>query len=547
MAAQNAVITAAAIIALAIYIIAVYRRSKYFLHMIQLEGYKNKNYLHWLQSFPHKVFPKKLRSFSLFVIILFCLYLLVRNNENTILLLFMGIWCLLTFLSIDFQKTEAKKALVFTERAKRLFAINFILVALPLILLNILYFLPSSYLDYPTVLLFGTIMLVFVPYMMVLANICIAPVEKQVFKFYYNKAYNKVRTFDKLHIVGITGSYGKTSTKFIMAEILEQKFKVMKTPESYNTPMGISKVINNMLNDDYEAFVVEMGARQMGDIQEVARLVNPHIGVLTSIGPTHLETQKTIENIMKTKYELIECLPEDGIAIFYYDNVYVKELADKTQKRKILYGLEEVERLDIYAADIDVSYKGSTFVLKDKSGTSVQCTTKLLGKHNISNLLAGAAAAKALGLTMEEIAKGIERVTPIPHRLQLMNSGTGVIVIDDAFNSNPEGAKAALEVLKQFNEGRKVIVTPGMVELGEQETEANRAFGENIAESCDFAILVGEKRTKPIVEGLKKKGFNPNNIYVVSNLDDATKRFQSFIKAGDVILFENDLPDNYNE
>ncbi len=540
---QNTVIIGT-IIALVIYTIAIYLRSKYFLHMLQLEGYKNKSYLHWLQSFNHKVFPQKLWIMSLLVAATYTIYLAIGSNENNMQLVFIGIWCILTIVTIDFKKTDAKKALAFTARAKRLFAMNFILVVLVLILL---YFIQNSYIELVEIFLAGTILLVLVPYIMYLANFCIAPIEKVVFKYYYNKAYNKVRTFDKLKIVGITGSYGKTSTKFIMAEMLEQKFKVMKTPESYNTPMGISMVINNMLNDDYEAFVVEMGARQRGDIREVAQLANPSIGVLTSIGPTHLETQKTIENIMKTKYELIEALPDDGIAIFNYDNTYIKELADNTTKTKILYGLEHLEKLDIYATDIEVSDKGSTFVLTDKAGNSVRCTTKLLGKHNISNLLAGAAAAKALGLNLEEIAKGIERVKPIPHRLQLINPGTGVIVIDDAFNSNPEGAKAALEVIKQFKDGRRLIVTPGMVELGEQEEEANRIFGENIAQSCDIAILVGEKRTRPILEGLKTMGFNQDNIYVVSNLDHATKRFQSLIKPKDVVLFENDLPDNYNE
>ena len=153
----------------------------------------------------------------------------------------------------------------------------------------------------------------------------------------------------------------------------------------------------------------------------------------------------------------------------------------------------------------------------------------------------------SMGMTFEEIARGISKIQPIPHRLNLIDSGTGVIVIDDAFNSNPIGAKAALDVLSQFKEGRKIIVTPGMVELGAMEEEANREFGTNIGKVCDYAILIGKKRTKPIYEGLMEVNFNPDNVFVVNNLNEATERLASLTKPKDVVLFENDLPDNYNE
>ena len=290
-----------------------------------------------------------------------------------------------------------------------------------------------------------------------------------------------------------------------------------------------------------------MGAKKIGEIREVAQLAQPQIGVLTSIGPVHLETFKNIDNILKTKYELIEELPTDGIAIFNYDNEYIKKLADKTFKEKILYGMENTENLDIYADDIEVSELGSRFTLKDKEGNSVRCKTKLLGKHNIYNILAGACVGKALGLTFEEIARGIDRIEPIPHRLNIINPGTGIIVIDDAFNSNPIGSKAALEVISQFKEGKKIIVTPGMIELGEIEESANREFGVNIGKVCDYVILVGEKRTRPIYEGLMETNYNKSNIFTVNNLDEATVQIAKIAKPKDVVLFENDLPDNYSE
>src|SRR5699024_1508877 len=225
--------------------------------------------------------------------------------------------------------------------------------------------------------------------------------------------------------------------------------------------------------------------------------------------------------IMKTKYELIEELPTDGVAIFNYDNEHIKKLADKTFKEKLLYGLEDIENLDIYADDIQVSELGSTFTLRDKEGNSIECTTKLLGKHNIYNILAGVCVARTQGFTFEEISKGMGKIKPIPHRLNIVDSGTGVIVIDDAFNSNPAGTKAALDVLDQYKEGKKIIVTPGMIELGDMEEEANKEFGNDIGRVCDYAILIGENRTKPIYEGMMGVNFNSENIFVVNSLEEA--------------------------
>jgi len=250
---------------------------------------------------------------------------------------------------------------------------------------------------------------------------------------------------------------------------------------------------------------------------------------------------------MRTKYELIERLPADGVAIFNYDNEYVKKLANKTFKEKILYGIKNIEDTDVFATDIRVGNTGSKFTLCINGLGTIECETKLLGEHNILNILAGAALAKVLGLNLDEILRGISNLESVEHRLQLIDPGTGVIVIDDAFNSNPDGAKAALDVLDSFKDYRKIIVTPGMVELGALEEEENKKFGENIAHVCDIAILVGKKRTTPIYRGLKNKEFNEDNLYVVNSLNEATEVLKTLTKANDVVLFENDLPDTYNE
>ncbi|MEY8415837.1 UDP-N-acetylmuramoyl-tripeptide--D-alanyl-D-alanine ligase [Tissierella praeacuta] len=486
-------------------------KSKYFLHMIQLEGYNSEQFQKWINNNREKAFSFK-------------------NDTN-----------------------ESKKPLVFTNRAKRLYIANMILntAIVVLFVLKACNFLaaPLVYaflaLTILTILL-GTLYYL-QPFFMLISNNLLEPIEKRINMSFYEQAQEKIKSMKELNVVGITGSFGKTSTKFIIGTILYEKFNVLNTPESYNTPMGLSKVINNELTNRHDVFIAELGARNIGDIKEVSELVSPKIGVITSIGPTHIETFKNIDNIMKTKYELIEELPTDGIAIFNYDNEYIKKLADKTFKEKILYGIEDKEKLDLYAEDIEVSEFGSTFTVKDKEGNTIRCTTKLLGKHNIYNVLAGVAVAKSLGLSFDEIKSGIEKIEPIPHRLNIINPGTGIIIIDDAFNSNPIGAKAALEVLSQFKEGRKIIVTPGMVELGAMEEEANKEFGMNIGKVCDYVILIGERRTEPIYNGLMEVNYNKDNIFIVNTLNEATAQIQKLAKPKDIVLFENDLPDNYSE
>lgn len=523
------------------------RKTKYFLHMMQLEGYKNDKYREWMGShLLSRVFT--LRDGITLAVAVAVNFMPFFKPSAIITLATETIWaCLLVASYLFEKKREVKKDLVFTKRAQRLFAGNILIAIIAFILLG--YFVSNRHLLELEVSLIAILGVIYtlVPVNMIFANHLMKPVEKKVTLHYYNLAHDKVRSFKDLKVIGITGSFGKTSTKFITGAIVSNKYKTLITPSSYNTPMGLSKVINNDLNETYEIFVAEMGARNVGDIKEVANLCNPQIGILTSVGPAHLETFGSLENIAKTKYELIEALPAEGVAIFNIDNEYVKKLADRTFKDKILYGIDCAEDADLFAEDIRVTDKGSAFVLADKFGNKVNCTTKLLGKHNILNLLAGAAAGRALGMSLIEIVEGIEKVEPVEHRLQLIDSGNGVIVIDDAFNSNPVGAQAALDVLNEFHSGRRIIVTPGMVELGEFEDEENFKFGENIAKVCDFVVLVGKSKTLPIYNGLQAQAYDEEKIYRVNTLSEATTLLGQILRAGDVVLFENDLPDTFNE
>ncbi|RVU55114.1 UDP-N-acetylmuramoyl-tripeptide--D-alanyl-D-alanine ligase [Anaerosphaera multitolerans] len=505
-------------------------RSNYPLHMLQLEGYENEGYKNWLRENKDKVNKFWYRV----------------NAEGSI------IGFKSHYVKVN---TEEKTPLVWTDRAKRLFKIHYLVnigfLVVVLLIVNTIFGITDNFPLALAVLILGSFLVYFFEYrIMLISNSISVPREKKINMGFYKQAQKKIAEYKRnygLKVLGITGSFGKTSTKVIADTILSEGLKVKNTPSSYNTPMGLSKVINNELTEDREVFIAELGAYKKGEIDEVAQLVQPDIGIITGIGPTHMHLFKTIENIMATKYELIEDLPEDGIAIFNYDNDYVKVLADKTEKRTLRYGTENVEKLDVYAKDIKVDERGSNFTLVIKGEGEIFCESKLLGLHNISNLLAAATAAYVLGLSLEEISRGIKKVEPVEHRLNIVDGGTGVIVIDDAFNSNPVGFRAALDVLREFKSGRKIIITPGMVELGDMEEEENYKIGFEIGKVCDYVILVGKKRTEPIYRGLTDSKYNMENVFVVNSLNEATKVSAHLTKVGDIVLIENDLPDNYNE
>ncbi len=525
---------------------------KQSLHIIQLEGYSSDKYMNWVENNKNKIHSKDDKIYVTSLIV-FSVILILTTLGNRVPIYALAAYAAVTliFLVLNFMsKEDSKKPLVFTNRAKRLYGISLALVLLDLLItIWVIQAVSKDLIRYmPVFAGILTIIYYFSSYYIYVANYIAMPIENNINKKFYLSASNKIKNMEgSLISVGITGSYGKTSTKFVATTIIKEKYNVLNTPESYNTPMGLSKIINNELSDVHEVFIAELGATKIGDIAEVAALTNPKIGILTSIGPCHLETFKSIDNIMRTKYELIESLPDDGVAIFNYDNEHVKKLADKTFKEKLLYGIENIEETDVFATNIKVDSNGSSFSLCINSQGTIECTTKLLGKHNILNILAGAAAASVLGLSLEEIANGISKLEAVEHRLKLIDHGTGVLVIDDAFNSNPDGAKAALEVLNSFTDRRKIIVTPGMIELGNLEETENFKFGENIASVCDAVILVGKKRTKPIYEGIKKHNFDDDNLYVVNSLNEATEILKTLTKVNDVVLFENDLPDTYDE
>ena len=516
------------------------------LHILQLDGYKTGRYLKWVGQHLRNCFEVKEILVIGGLLVLTAFYPQYHDTW------FFPVLCVAwggfqVYMSIRRKKVEAKKPLVYTARAKRVFGLSICLlvgVATSLVLTT------KTSPWRIAVFLFSEVAVI----NLTIANLLIYPLERTINGAYLLSARKRIKTLQP-KVIGITGSYGKTSTKYILHQILSQKFNTLMTPDSYNTPMGICKVIRGELTAEHEIFIVEMGAYKRGDIRELCNLASPEIGILTAVGPQHLERFKSIENIAQTKYELIESLPSDGLAVFNCDNEICAELSDKREQGGSLvrrYATEPFpvtsvsDRSDLTAANIRHTDEGLAFAVRTDI-TDVEVRTRLLGRHNVSNILAAMTVAIECGMTLEEIREAIVNVEPVPHRLQLTSGVGNVTIIDDSFNSNPVGAKAALEVLTEIGDGKKVLVTPGMVELGEREYEENRRLGEQAADVCDLVILVGPTRTRPILDGLKAAEYPSQQIIVALNLEEVKQHLATQVQAGDVVLFENDLPDNYNE
>ncbi len=527
------------------------RRCIVALHLLQLDSYSNSRLLRWFGAGP---FTKFFEYYSILICsilsgILIFLKILELPAQN---ILIFALWSILGIFAFLHKKSpKNKKPLVFTGRAIRIFVLALIIcTALAgIVFLSIIYNIFPPQIDVSFwVLINGLVLIQLAPLIIILSNLLLFPVQTTINNIYLGKAKRKLRSISP-RVIGITGSYGKTSTKNILAILLNERYPTLMTPQSFNTLMGISRTINENLSQEHKIFLVEMGAYRPGDIKEISDLVNPQVGIITAIGPQHLERFKTLESIENAKYELIDSLPSAGVAVFNNDDIRCRKLADITSKVKVLrYGLDNSQNnLELWAKGITQSSRGTSFTLVDRKGRENPISTVLLGMHNVSNIIGAACIALEMGLDLEDIFRGVVKIRPTPHRLQTIIGNGGVLVIDDSYNSNPVGSREALNVLGRFDSGRRILVTPGMVELGDSEDNYNQEFGAHAAKICDYIILVGLGQTKAIYEGLIREGFSTDKIRLVNSLDEANLQLKGLIRPGDAVLFENDLPDLYNK
>lgn len=515
---------------------------RYNLHMFQLNGYKNGEHIHWLKK-------NVSRQYLLILIgILGVLSMCLPGIVTLFLQAACALICMKYYLYL--KKTNTKKKLVYTARVKRLILTDSILVILLLVLTGV--FLGVSRIAGAFAIL--TMLQIIA---LVIVNWINRPVEGMINQHYINDAKKKLRSVPDLTVIGVTGSYGKTSVKYYLDTLLKEHFEVLITPESYNTPMGVVKTIRSSLKPSHQIFICEMGARHVGDIKEICDIVHPEHGIITSVGPQHLETFFNMDNIVNTKFELADALPEVGLLFLNGDNEYIRNHSGK-YKNKIFYTtgewakarelesqIEEGEVPQYYqTGDVKLSRTGTEFTVTAPDGEKETFQMRLLGEHNVINVAGAVAVANTLGIPLKQLKVPVRRIQPVAHRMQLLERGNYTI-IDDAFNSNPVGSRAAVETLKQF-EGVRILITPGMVELGEKEEEYNYKFGTYAADCCDYIFLVGEKHTAPIHKGVLESGFSQERCRVFEKLEDALSFAYSIKAEGHkFILLENDLPDNY--
>ncbi len=521
-----------------------WRRLSFFLHIFQLEGYKRNEFAAWFGKRSRRLL---LRTSHLtgFVILLLGALLFGLGAGRWAVGLVLLLWAMAFASSRIYRRDQQKKPLAYTPRLKRLLIASIVVAAIP-VLVGLIVWL-AAIPDW-TVLLFlaGFWITDFgAPYWVQLAARIMQPVEERIQEGFKRQARHTLASRSDLKVVGITGSYGKTSVKFIISELLQQRHSVLATPSSYNTPMGICIVVNNKLRPEHQILVLEMGMRYPGDIRELCELARPDIAVVTSVGVAHLETMGSIEAIAHEKAEIIRHMKSDGVVVLNGDDDRVMEMRDLAPGAVWTVSVEGREA-DIRASSVRYGREGSRFTVIDETGDTADFVVPLLGKHNVLNVLLGVAVGRANGLRLRQLAHAASRIKPVEHRLELKQEGP-ITVIDDAFNSNPVGARNAVEILGQFDSGRRVIVTPGMVELGEREAEENRELGAYMADHVDLALLVGKRQTGPLQDGLRARGFPEDQIRVVDSLFDARAFLKTYLRPGDVVLYENDLPDQYDE
>jgi UDP-N-acetylmuramoyl-tripeptide--D-alanyl-D-alanine ligase len=376
------------------------------------------------------------------------------------------------------------------------------------------------------------------------------PLEASVRGYYLAKARRKLRDIHPV-VVAVAGSYGKTSTKHILAHLLGGE-DVLPTRKSFNTLMGVTRVVNEDLLPDHRVFIVEMDAYAEREIASISDLVHPRYAVLTSVGPQHLERFGSVERIADALYECVAALPPDGPAVIHTGDAGGVALARRalgerhSVVRYALEGAPEGANADVVAADVRISSRGTAFRWRWPA-RELECDVAipLLGRHQALNVTAALTMVVLLGRSLDAAVRTARTLQPVEHRLQPMQTGGPVTVIDDSYNANPVGVHEGLDVLATFEAGAKILVTPGLVELGDVEEEENRRYGRHAAAVCDQVIVAEARTAAALVAGLREGGMSSDRIHLVRGLAETTALIGRLARSGDVVLFANDLPDTY--
>lgn len=496
------------------------------LHFYQWKGYYNLRYIKYIIKNKLIIIINLIFIFQIIVNIL--LKIINLNLFYVNLILFIINFLFLFIFIINNKKIK----FIFTFKLFRIFLIYILLHTL-------CYF--NIYLTFA--------LLILTP--LLITCIDLIDIYKYTLNYYYKTlAKNKLTLNKNLITIAITGSNGKTSIKEILNKLLSIKYKVITTQKNQNTLKGAIIAINKYLTNSTDVFVCEMGARQVGDIKQICNFVNPGLGVISSISPQHLETFKSIQNVYSTKNELPDFL-ENNYCVFNYDNNYCKQMYNEKLGDKSCISIKN--KTNLYADNIKIVNYITYFDIH-YSNNIYPCHTKLLGEHNITNILLALDIALKLKVNINSCIQQIINLTPTHHRLEYIKSH--IDIIDDSYNCSIDSAQCALKVLKQINK-RKVVCTPGIIEGGKNQFELNTKLSNMLNNTCDILIIVGKTNRTALISKLSNFEIinYPNQTYtsstkkcayIVNTLNNAKLLFNKILTSNDVLLLLNDLPDDYN-
>ncbi len=522
----------------------IYRQERFY----QIEEYMSGRYLRWLFADRSRWLPTRP---TLAVIVGAALGVVLSEGGALIPSVIAIIAALVAVYPPD--EGEIKKPFRATARAKRLLGASFGVQGIAWVVGGFLiywFIRRNAFGGFASALAtgFGLALFLIAPLALVVGNLLMTPVEAAFRQIFIRRARQALQEINPV-VVGITGSYGKTSTKNVLSYILNGRYRAYPTPKSYNTLMGVCLAINNDLahNHSIEYFIAEMGAYVPGEIQQICDLVHPSISIVVEVGPQHLERFGSLEAIAAAKYEIIKALPPDGVGVFNVDNPYIRAMVERGYPQtRLTISLNPASDARFVATDVSETLEGLRFTVTDRqSGDSEPFTTSLLGQHNVTNILLATAVAIHAGMSLREIALRVRTLQPAESRLTRQVTAQGITIINDAYSANPVGVVHALRVLSLHQNGRRLLITPGMVELGDLMESENHKLGEVAAQHASDVILVGKQQTEPIKAGLLAAGFPEDHLQVVDTLAESIAWYQQNLRSGDTVLFLNDLPDTY--
>jgi UDP-N-acetylmuramoyl-tripeptide--D-alanyl-D-alanine ligase len=514
-------------------LVFLYVPIKQTLHMFQQNRYELVRFIPWIKQnvlFNVKVILGRILPFVLFVGVFFI------SNRTYQWLLMIG---LLISIGLPFHLMEHNKKYVkpldITHRVMRQMAVFYMLWIL-------LFFILITVNVFEVWIVVSVLLLPLSWTFVIVVALITEPIEEGVKRGYIHLAKRNLNKQVNLIKIGITGSYGKTTTKHIVNDILSTEYYCLMTPSSFNTPMGITITIRNYLKPLHQVFICEMGADKVNEIQYLSSIVNPQFGVVTAVGPQHLNTFKTVDNITKEKMKLIENLPLSGVGVINLDNEHIRNYHIRNKCLVLTVGIYS-DDVDYKATNIEYTTEGSFFEILTKDNVRIPFKSRLLGEHNVLNILISVALGKQLGIEWKQLQQSVNSLRQVKNRLE-PKTMLGFHVIDNSFNSNPISANNSIKVLSMMP-NKRIMITPGMIELGELQHYHNKEFGKNMKGHVDAVILIGKRQTQPIHEGLEETGYNMNQVYVVNSMVEAFDVVKAIATTEDTILIENDLPDAF--